>query len=84
MKQIMDVDLAGIALQLHADRAVFWPEQRALFVADTHFGKAATFRRHGIPVPSGSTAGTLRKIESLLQSTSATRAAAVIVADRGG
>ena len=73
MKQIMDVDLAGIALQLHADRAVFWPEQRALFVADTHFGKAATFRRHGIPVPSGSTAGTLRKIESLLQSTSATR-----------
>tara|TARA_R110002073_G_scaffold96661_2_gene223108 strand:+ start:995 stop:1690 length:696 start_codon:yes stop_codon:yes gene_type:complete len=73
MKQIMDVEVAGIALQLCADRAVFWPEQRALFVADTHFGKAATFRRHGIPVPSGSTAGTLHKIDSLLQSTNATR-----------
>ena len=67
------MDIAGVELQLHAERAVFWPQQRMLFVADTHFGKAATFRRHGIPVPSGSTAGTLGKIESLLQTTKATR-----------
>ncbi|GAA5506129.1 hypothetical protein Rcae01_01580 [Novipirellula caenicola] len=69
----MDVDVAGIELQLHAERAVFWRQQRALFVADTHFGKAATFRRHGIPVPRGSTSGTLGKIDSLLEKTQATR-----------
>lgn len=32
-------------------RAVHWPAARTLFVADTHIGKAATFRNGGIPVP---------------------------------
>ncbi|EMI16262.1 ICC-like putative phosphoesterase [Rhodopirellula maiorica SM1] len=71
MVQTMDVEIEGIELQLQADRTMFWPQQQTLFVADTHFGKAATFRRHGIPVPSGSTAGTLEKIETRLRETQA-------------
>lgn len=69
----MDVTVNGIDLELLADRAVFWPEPKILFVADTHFGKEATFRRSGIAVPKGSTAGTLATIASLVRHTSAER-----------
>lgn len=33
------------------ERALYWREQRVLFVADLHLGKDATFRQAGLPVP---------------------------------
>ncbi len=69
----MDVQLHGIDLHLMADRGVFWPEQQTLFVADTHFGKDATFRHHGIGVPTGGTDGTLAAIDRMLSHTLAVR-----------
>ncbi len=47
--------VAGEDLVLLAERAVFWPAKKALFVADFHLGKAASFRSAGIPLPSGTT-----------------------------
>lgn len=44
----------GEALLLHPERAVVWPARRTVIVADTHFGKSALFRHHGIAVPVGS------------------------------
>lgn len=38
-----------------ANRMAWWPEKRTLLLADSHFGKAATFRKAGIPVPAGTT-----------------------------
>lgn len=52
---------------------MFWPEQNTLFVADTHFGKDATFRAQGAPVPAGSTDGTLAKLSKLIRETGADR-----------
>ncbi len=43
--------VAGERLQLHPDRAVYWPARRVLFLADLHLGKGAHFRRAGIAVP---------------------------------
>ena len=43
--------VAGERLQLHPDRAVYWPAQRILLLADLHLGKGAHFRRAGIAVP---------------------------------
>ena len=40
---------------LLAEKAIFWPKRNVLFVADPHFGKAATFRKSGIPVPEENT-----------------------------
>ena len=37
-----------------------------LLVADAHFGKAATFRARGIPVPRGTTADNLARLSSLI------------------
>jgi uncharacterized protein len=51
---------------LLAQRAIFWVEQKALLVADVHIGKALSFRRLGVPVPSGTTQGNLQKLSQLI------------------
>lgn len=38
-------------LWLSAERCIFWEEEKALILADLHFGKTGHFRKHGIPVP---------------------------------
>lgn len=54
-------------------RAAFLPATRTLLVADLHLGKAATFRRAGIPVPEGSAQRDLQRLERLVAETSARR-----------
>ncbi|QDV81165.1 ligase-associated DNA damage response endonuclease PdeM [Planctomycetes bacterium TBK1r] len=73
MPHTIDIQLAGHELRLFAQRCVYWPAEDVLLVADTHLGKEATFRRHGIPVPVGSTQGTLSTIAGVLRQTRATR-----------
>lgn len=61
----------GTALWLLPQRAVWWPAASMAFVADVHFGKAATFRRAGLPVPHGTTADNLERLDEVLAVTSA-------------
>jgi uncharacterized protein len=63
----------GEQVVLHAGRALEWPRTRTLFVADVHLGKAATFRAGGIPLPRGSTASDLRRLDQLIADTNAAR-----------
>ena len=60
------VDVGGAVLQLLPQKAVWWPAARTLLVADAHLGKAATFRRLGVPVPEATTGGTLETLDLLL------------------
>ena len=46
-------------------RAALLPATRTLLVADVHLGKAATFRRAGIPVPEGSAQRDLARLVDL-------------------
>lgn len=73
MTSSLNVSINGIELTLFAERAAYAEQHRALFIADTHFGKDATFRRHGLPVPVGSSEQTLRTVDKLLNETSARR-----------
>jgi DNA ligase-associated metallophosphoesterase len=69
-------DAAGRALTLLAGRALHLSAAgmpSTLIVADLHFGKAATFRARGLPVPKGTTAGTLRRLDALLAASGAQR-----------
>jgi uncharacterized protein len=59
-------EIAGHPLVLSGLRACFDPVQRCLFVADAHFGKDAVFRARGIPVPVGSTADNLMRLDILI------------------
>jgi uncharacterized protein len=65
------ITIRGEELTLLPERAIFWDAQRTLFVADPHWGKAATFRAGGIPVPSGTTDESISRLDALLQKTSA-------------
>jgi len=60
-------------------RAAFLPASATLLVADLHLGKAATFRKAGIPVPEGSSQADLARLARLVHETAARRL--VIVGD---
>jgi hypothetical protein len=63
------ITLGSVELRLLADRAVYWPAQSTLLIADLHLGKGDAFRRAGIALPSGGTAHDLRRLSALIQDT---------------
>ncbi|MGZ5036494.1 MAG: ligase-associated DNA damage response endonuclease PdeM [Usitatibacter sp.] len=67
--------VAGEKLVLLSEKAVFWPARKALFVADFHLGKAASFRHAGIPLPPGTTT---ENVERLGRAIDRTRASEVV------
>jgi DNA ligase-associated metallophosphoesterase len=69
----LDVALGGTTVRLLARRALWWPAEATLFVADVHLGKAETFRALGVPVPAGPTAATLRRLGTLVDDCRARR-----------
>ncbi len=66
-----DCTVAGERLQLLAERAAYWPSGRVLFIADFHLGKAASFRRAGIPLPAGTTAENVERLDRAVERTGA-------------
>lgn len=69
----IDLEHAGEELRLSGARAAYWRRNRALLVADVHFGKASAFRHAGIPVPEDVTVTDLRRLSRLLADTRAER-----------
>ncbi len=67
MKNFIELELGGAKLLLLAEKALYWPERKQLFVADIHFGKAAAFRALGQPVPEGTTLKNLQRLDILLE-----------------
>jgi DNA ligase-associated metallophosphoesterase len=66
MKPYLPITLAGAELWLLAEKAIYYPEHRALLIADIHFGKAAAYRKLGQPVPHGTTQSNLQRLDQLL------------------
>lgn len=60
------VVLAGEALWLLPEKAIYWPDQQALLIADVHFGKAAAYRSLGQPVPQGTTSSNIAVLDRML------------------
>jgi uncharacterized protein len=69
----IDVRWHGESFVMLPERALFWKRRRTLIIADPHFGKAAAFRAHAVPVPSGTTAANLERLAGALASTGAGR-----------
>lgn len=66
-----ELPLGGGTLRLLAERAAFLPTCGMLLVADAHLGKAASFRRLGVPVPEATTQGTLARLDAALAASGA-------------
>lgn len=63
--------LAGEEVELHGDRALYWPARARLLIADLHLGKADIFRQLGIALPSGGTEHDLQRLSALIANTGA-------------
>jgi DNA ligase-associated metallophosphoesterase len=62
----LTVGVAGEELLLLPEKAVYWPAEQTLIIADIHFGKAASFRALGVPVPRGTTSENLAGLDALV------------------
>jgi DNA ligase-associated metallophosphoesterase len=69
----LQLELAGEVVRLLPERALFWPAACALVMADVHWGKAATFRAAGIPIPGGATRHDLERLDRAVARTGARR-----------
>lgn len=66
MKEFIELAIGAAKLLLLAEKAMYWPEHKLLFIADIHFGKAAAYRALGQPVPAGTTLKNLQRLDALL------------------
>lgn len=64
------IEIRGETLMPRWDRTLLWPAQNTVFVADVHLGKSASFRSMGVPLPTGSTGETLRRLSESVQNAS--------------
>lgn len=67
MRTSLDVEIGGESLTLLGSGVAFSAARGWLVVADAHFGKAATFRALGVPVPQGTTAENLRRLDAVIE-----------------
>ena len=52
---------------LSPERVIFWEDENALILSDSHFGKTGHFRKSGVPVPQHVFLEDLQRLFSLLQ-----------------
>lgn len=67
------IELRGETVALMPEHSAWWKNADTLLIADLHFGKAATFRAGGIPVPSGTTMEILSRLTRIASRTGARR-----------
>jgi uncharacterized protein len=60
------IELMGESFILMPEGAVYLPQRATLLVADTHWGKTATFRARAIPIPEGSLLDDLARLSRAL------------------
>ena len=63
----MKVDVRGESFVLSPRRALVWPARRLLAVADLHLGKAETFQKSGLWLPSAAQANDLDQLRELVR-----------------
>jgi uncharacterized protein len=73
MSNDLHIQLAGENVILLPERALYWPRESVLLMTDPHWGKAATFRAKGLPLPEGSVEADLQRLSAALQRTGAVR-----------
>lgn len=66
---MIDFEFLGQNLKLLPQKAIFWEEEKALLLADTHFGKVTHFRKSGISIPDGAALQNLQDLDLLIQKT---------------
>ena len=61
-----EIYVAGVTLVADCEGALFWPDERALIVADLHLEKGSSYATRGILLPPYDTAATLARLAELV------------------
>jgi DNA ligase-associated metallophosphoesterase len=61
-----DIPILQDVFTLHPYGAMFWRSKGWLLLSDLHLGKAAHFRKAGLPLPEGSDEQTLARLDELI------------------
>ena len=61
------ISFSGTTLHLLPEKAIWIEESSTLLIADVHFGKAAHFRKSGIPIPEPIHLNDLQGIKTLIE-----------------
>ncbi len=69
---MVPLSFAGKEFLTQSDGALYWPERRAVLVADLHFEKASWFARIGQFLPPYDSLATLQALEKVVNETGAT------------
>ncbi len=70
---MVPLSFAGEEFRLTTSRALYWPRQEALLVADLHLEKASSFAQHGQMLPPYDSRATLERIADTMRETGARR-----------
>ena len=70
---MVPLSFAGEEFVLTKGRALYWPRERALLVADLHLEKASFYARHGQPLPPYDSRETLERLALAIRETDARR-----------
>ncbi len=65
----MKLNIAHEEFELLWQKAFFWPKESVLGLSDIHIGKAESFQKMGVPLPSGSHINDLVRISELVSQT---------------
>ncbi len=65
-KGLVFLEVQGVRLTLHPDRAMFWPAKSLLILADLHLGKIQHFRNSGIYLPKIASFDNYERLSGLL------------------
>jgi len=63
----VNIEINGQSLELLSQKVMFWKNTQTLIVSDLHLGKAAHFRKSGIPAPAGINQKNITRLDGLLQ-----------------
>jgi len=62
----LKIEYNQIELELSSYKSLWYNDYKALIISDLHAGKTQHFRKHGIPLPTGSLNQDLKKIDELI------------------
>jgi uncharacterized protein len=61
-----EITVAGVAVVVHCDGALYWPDEGVLAIADLHLEKGSSFAARGVLLPPYDTAATLARVARLV------------------
>lgn len=63
----MIINCRNEQITLMPERAIYWPRKKMMIISDLHTGKAAHFRKSGIPVPATIATDDLERLSYLIE-----------------